>query len=100
MAQSIVQSDKTRCYICGKNGRADPLDCHHVFFGTANRSKSEKYGLKVYLCHSACHIFGENAVHKNAEICHALQARVQKIAMEHYGWTEDQFIEIFGKSYL
>ena len=100
MAKSIVQGDRSHCYICGKNGRADPLDCHHVFFGTANRSKSEKYGLKVYLCHSACHIFGENAVHRNAKICRELQAKAQKIAMEHYGWSAEDFIAIFGRNYI
>ena len=27
--QSIIQKDKTHCYICKRNGNVDPLDCHH-----------------------------------------------------------------------
>lgn len=100
MAKSIIQEDRSHCYICGRNGYSDPLDCHHVFFGTANRSKSEQYGLKVYICHNRCHIFGENAVHRNADVCRAVQAKAQEIAMKHYGWNVDQFRHIFGKSYL
>jgi hypothetical protein len=100
MAKSIVQEDKSHCYICGRNGHSDPLDCHHVFFGKPYRKLSETYGLKVYICHDHCHVFGENAVHRNAEICRELQARVQKIAMEHYGWSVEDFIAIFGKNYL
>jgi hypothetical protein len=39
-------------------------------------------------------------VHQNKEIRRALQARVQAIAMKHYGWTIEQFIKIFRKNYL
>ena len=99
MANSIIQKSREHCYICKRNGYSDPLDCHHVF-GGANRKKSEKYGLKVYLCHHDCHIFGKNAVHKNAEIDHRLKAKVQKIAMRHYQWSVEDFREIFGKSYI
>ena len=49
------------CWLCGRNGTAEPLDKHHIF-GGAYRKKSEKYGLTVYLCHGSCHIFGEKAV--------------------------------------
>jgi hypothetical protein len=81
------------------NRNLEPLDCHHVF-GAANRNKSEKYGLTVYLHHSKCHIFGENAVHKNAEINRKLQAIAQKKAMKHYGWSIEDFRKEFGKNYL
>lgn len=75
------------------------MDCHHCISG-ANRKLSEKYGLKVYIHHNKCHIFGENSVHKNAEINRRLKQIAQEKAMQYYGWTEKQFIEIFGKSYL
>jgi hypothetical protein len=73
-----------------------PLD---VFFG-ALRSKSEKYGLTVYIHQNKCHIFGENAVHRNAEVNRKLQAFAQKKAMAHYEWTTEEFIEKFRKNYL
>ena len=97
--KSIIQEDKERCYLCGMNTYFEPLDEHHVYSG-ANRKLSEKYGLKVYLHHSRCHIFSKTAVHQNVTINNALKAKVQKIAMEHYGWTVEDFIKLFGKNYL
>ena len=97
--ESILQDDKTVCFLCGKNANLEPLDCHHIF-GAANRKKSEKYGLKVYLHHHQCHIFGKDSVHKNNEANQALKAQAQQMAMEYYGWTVDEFRNIFGKNYL
>ena len=102
MAKSIIQKDKSHCYLCGRNSHADyfGLDEHHVYGGYGIRKLSEKYGLKVYLCHHDCHEYGANAVHKNAEVNRRLKAKVQKIAMKHYGWSIEDFIEIFGQNYL
>lgn len=97
--KSIVQDDTSRCFLCGMIGYVDPLDKHHIF-GGAMRSKSEKYGLFVYLHHDRCHIFGDNSVHKNARINRKLQAFAQKKAMEHYGWSVEDFIKEFYKNYL
>lgn len=97
--KSILQDDATRCYICGGYACGDPLDKHHVF-GGAMRSKSEKYGLTVYLHHAQCHIFGKYAVHQNAEINNALKAKAQTKAMQYYGWDVDDFRREFYKNYL
>ena len=94
MLNSIIQKDNTRCFICG--GREERLDCHHVF-NASNRKKSEKYGLVVYLCHNKCHLYG---VHQKADMMQELKAKAQAVAMEYYGWSTDDFREIFGKSYL
>lgn len=99
MGKSIIQADETRCFLCGRNANFEPLDWHHVYGGN-NRKNSEKYGLKVLLHHYTCHIFGKESVHQNAEVRHALQSMVQKIAMRKYDWTLEQWISIFGKSYL
>lgn len=97
--ESIIQKDKTKCFICKQNACGGPLDKHHVFFG-ALRSKSERYGLTVYIHHNKCHIFGDMAVHKNAEINRQLQSFVQKKAMKHYGWSVEDFRREFYKSYI
>lgn len=99
MAKSILQEDKSYCFICGKNARATyyGLDEHHCFFGCSNRAKSEKYGLKIYICHDTCHL---NGVHKDAEINREVKQQAQRKAMEHYGWSVEDFIKIFGKNYL
>ena len=97
--ESILQDDKTRCYICGRYACGDTLDKHHVF-GGALRKKSEKYGLTVYLHHNECHIFGANSVHQNADINNAVKANAQAVAMRRYGWTVDDFRRKFYKNYL
>ena len=101
MAKSIIQEDKSYCYLCGRNAHADywGLDEHHVY-GGSKRQISEKYGLKVYLCHDKCHEYGKRSVHKSAEVSNQLKAKVQLIAMEYYGWSVSDFIALFGKNYL
>lgn len=100
MSESILQTEKTRCYMCGGLAEFyDPLDKHHVF-GGALRKKSEKYGLTVYLHHNKCHIFGPYAVHRNADKNRALKAAAQKKAMERFGWSVEDFRREFYKNYL
>jgi hypothetical protein len=91
--------DYRKCFICGRNGNGDKLDRHHIF-GAANRSKSEKYGLVVLLCHERCHIFGKYSVHQNAEVMDYLHKYGQRLAQKKYGWTKEEFMSIFGCNYL
>lgn len=88
-----------KCYLCGANGAQDPLDRHHIFPG-AYRKKSEKYGLIVYLCHSKCHIFGKDAVHRNERQMRRVKRYGQLKVMREQGWSEERFIKEFGKNYL
>lgn len=90
---------KKECFFCERNGAVDPLDKHHIF-GGAYRKKSEKYGLVVYLCHHDCHIFGENAVHRNKEAMAYLHRYGQIKAMRENDWSTEDFIREFGKNYL
>ena len=87
------------CWLCGRNGTADPLDKHHIF-GGAYRNKSEKYGLTVDLCHCDCHLFGKEAAHNCRETMDELHRYGQKLAMQRYGWTKEEFMLEFGKNYL
>lgn len=95
MSKSIIQTDKV-CYLCGRHCW---LEEHHVYNGNPNRRLSEKYGLKVWLCHW-CHNEPPNGVHFNAKANTHLKETAQQKAMEYYGWTKDQFRKIFGKNYL
>ena len=97
--ESIMQEDKSKCFICGQNECGDHLDKHHIF-GGAMRKKSEKYGLTVYLHHNRCHIFGEESAHANAEVRRRLEQMAQRKAMEVYGWTVDYFRREFYMNYL
>lgn len=97
--ESIIQKDKTKCFLCKQNACGDYLARHHIF-GASARSASEEYGLVVYLHNNRCHIYGENAVHRNKDIRRRLQAYAQRKAMENYGWTIDDFRLIFHRNYL
>jgi hypothetical protein len=72
------------------------LEEHHIF-GGPNRSLSEEYGLKVYLCRQH-HIYGLEAVHQNAEIRRQLQAAGQRAFEEFY--PEESFLDKFGRNYI
>lgn len=87
------------CFLCGANGNGDPLERHHIF-GGANRKLSEKYGLVVDLCGNSCHRNGEFAAHRNKDTAAMLHRYGQEKAMKENGWTVEQFIAIFGRSYV
>ena len=97
--KSILQEDKERCFLCGMNRSIEPLDLHHVF-NKSDKKKSEKFGLIVYLHHKKCHIFGSESVHQNAEVNKKVKAHAQRVAMEQYGWSVEDFIKEFGRNYL
>lgn len=68
---------------------------HHIFYGH-NRKKSEKYGMKVYLCPR--HHTGDMGVHNgNKTLDLTLKMIAQRKFEEVY---KEEFIEIFGKNYL
>lgn len=94
---SIIHDLEERsCLVCGTTQN---IHIHEVFFGTANRQLSVKHGLCVCLC-SRHHNGSNEGVHLNRTLDMKLKKHGQKKAMEHYGWTTEQFIKIFGKSYL
>jgi len=71
------------------------LESHHCLHGTANRKIAEKYGLKVWLCHT-CHM----DLHDwNTALDRELQQRAQRYYEANIG-TRAEFRRDFGKSYL
>ena len=90
--KSILQTEK-ECFVCKTTYG---LEEHHVIGGTANRKQSEKYGLKVWLCHE--HHRGNSGVHFNKE----LDLKIKKIAQSTFECehTREEFRAIFGKSWL
>lgn len=96
-APSLVEDQCTNggyvcCYICGRTDRA--LQRHEIFHG-ALRDKSKKYGCWCLLCYE-CH----SNVHGGKADEDALKRRFQQLAQEHYEWTREDFISMFGKSFL
>lgn len=98
-AASILQEEGDRtCMLCLLEGM-DPtrgVHQHHVFGGTANRDKSEQYGLKVWLCYE--HHEGSAGVHRNRETDLRMKRYAQKVFEERY--THERFMEEFGRNYL
>lgn len=91
---SILQDDTSRCYLCGCP--AGKLDRHEVLPGR-NRQKSKYYGLWVCLCHETCHM---GLAHRDKAVADMLKERGQIAAMTRYGWTVQDFINKFGRSYI
>ncbi len=90
------------CYLCmllhDDHGRKQTQE-HHVFYGTANRKMSEKYGLKVYLC-AEHHTYdgGPEAVHRNHDIDIRLKGMAQEVFEKEY--QELNFKTIFGRNFV
>jgi hypothetical protein len=92
--ESIMQKEKY-CLVCGTTHN---LHSHHIFFGTANRKQSEKYGLKVWLC-GYHHNMSNDGVHFNKHLDSQLKQMGQRHFEARYG-NREEFIKVFGKSYL
>lgn len=79
-----------RCYICGEGG---DLVRHEVFHGP-NRKKSKEYGCWVTLCPS-CHM----NLHAHPANYRWLQTLAMEKAKAVHGWSEEEFRDVFGKTY-
>ncbi len=100
--KSIMQDKETgQCYLCrilhGDYSIKSVRQEHHVMGGTANRRLSEQYGLKVWL-DPEHHLYGPEAVHKNAEVAEILHREAQRAFERNY--PDLDFRKIFGKNYL
>ena len=91
---SILQNEMNECYFCGTTKN---LHIHEVFFGTANRQKSIRYGCCVSLC-AIHHNLSNNSVHFNKEMDLNLKRTMQKKFIEVYPNLD--FLKIFGKNYI
>lgn len=91
--KSIIQTEK-RCF---KSGNTTGLEKHHIFFGTANRRLSDKYGLTIWLT-AYWHRDTRSGVHANRGFDLELK-RIGQKAFEQTK-TREEFIQIFGRNYL
>ena len=81
------------CAVCG-----NPIvHIHHIYPGTANRRMSEEYGYTILLCQS--HHTGPKGIHFDREMDLFWKRKAQEDFEARYG-TRDDFIRIFGRSYL
>lgn len=89
MAKSIMQDDK-ECYITGSR---EWLDKHHCFHGI-RRKAAEQYGCWVWLRHDLHMELHDRNKELDRMIERACQERFEEV------YSHEEFMEIFGKSYL
>lgn len=99
--KSILQNQEHKqCYLCMLLYGDDSIkqvEDHHIFYGTANRSISERNGFKVNLCiwH---HRIGKEAVHNNRENDLLLKERCQEEYERTH--TRQEFYALMHKNFL
>lgn len=94
MAKSIMQTEN-KCYVCDTTLN---LEEHHVF-GGANRKLSEKYGLKIKLCHTH-HNEPPAGFHFNKVLADKIRQEAEIKFIEHYKSNKEEFRKIFGKNFI
>ena len=81
------------CYLCGRVGYTHR---HHVFGGRF-RNASERYGCVVDLC-PECHQYIHSG--KGVETKRQLQCDIQYLKMDENGWTQRDWMTMFGRSWI
>lgn len=92
--KSILVDDLEHCIFCHNPN----VEIHHVFFGSANRSISDRYKLVVPLCNKH-HTGSKDCPHQNRIIDLSMKSWGQAVYEKEIG-TRDQFIKEFGRNYL
>lgn len=92
--KSILVDDLEHCIFC----YSPNVEIHHVFFGSANRSISDRHKLIIPLCKKH-HTSSGDCPHQNRIIDLSLKCWAQSIYEREIGSRED-FRKDFGKSYL
>jgi hypothetical protein len=92
---SLLDTEYGHCYWCGCY---DHTHRHEIYGGT-NRSRSQALGLWVNLC-VRCHETGRHSVHNCAETNLKLKQIGQETAMAYYGWSNQEFLDRFGRNYV
>ena len=90
--KSILQ-DKKECFV---TGRTEGLHLHHVFEGSANRKKSDKWGLTIWLI-PEYHNMSNKGIHFDYNFDLRVKKYAQKKFIERYGY--DKWMEEFHKDY-
>lgn len=99
MMESLLQHTK-ECYLCRKLygiKTVRNLHKHHIFEGTANRKKSEQYGLYIYLC-GKHHNLSDLGIHSVKGYELEVKREAQEAFEKEYG--HDEFMQIFKRNYL
>ena len=89
MRKSILTNELDYCIICGR----PRTDIHHVINGTANRKKSEAFGLIIPLCRKHHEMIHTNQI---IDILWKQKAQIQFEKIHGH----DMWMKTFHKNYL
>lgn len=93
--QVSLLSDEKACWLCGN----PHVHKHHIYGGVGRRPISDREGCWVYLC-GPHHNLSDAGVHFDKKLDLRLKKDCQLRWMERNRKTEEQFIKMFGRSYL
>lgn len=93
--ESIV-SNKKECFKCHS---ILGLHKHHIFFGTANRKKSDKDGCWIWLC-GIHHNLSNAGIHFDKKFDLEVKKITEQKWIEYYDENVEGFIARYGKNYL
>ena len=93
---SLYESNGRVCFVCR---RPFDLHRHHVFPGNGRRDVSEEEGCWLYLC-DYHHNMSNRSVHMDRVFDMELRRDCQRRWEEREGKGHEDFIRLFGESYL
>lgn len=95
IAKSIIPNNDEYCFLCKQIGLyTKGTDEHHMLFGN-KKTLADEDGLTVQLCHSH-----HMRLHQQMEHQLELKQLAEKVWLEHYGKTIEDWIKRYGKNYL
>ena len=82
-----------------RNFRAhDGLHCHEIFHGP-NRRRSIRDGMVIFLP-PELHNMSPRGIHFDPEFENSVKRLAQRVWMEYYDGTVEDFIRAYGRSYI
>ena len=92
----IDRNEDRVCWYCGSTYA---IEEHHLVHGTANRKHSERLGLVIDLCANCHRNSYRHSAHGNPEFDRKYKQMGQR-CFEGRGHAREEFISIFGQSYI
>ena len=105
-ARTIFKQPEGECFLCARlemfPRRHAHLEAHHIFYG-CNHSQSDKYGFLINLCahhHRGDEMGDKDAVHSENKNDYGEYIKRWAQAEYEKTHTREEFMEIFGRSWL
>lgn len=93
--ESIIDNKK-ECFRCRTT---QGLHKHHIFFGIANRRKSDEDGCWIWLC-GKHHNLSNEGIHFDRKFDLAIKELAEQRWIEHYDKSKADFLVRYGRNYL